>query len=128
MRKLGFVLVVLAAIALVYAPVMATDKAPASPSADKAVKADKTGEKAAVKAKVKKEPVTVTGVVTEVKNKKGKVIGAAIQTDKDTITVVKKGKGAEVVKMMGKKIEAKGTVAEKKGKKYIYVKEYKEAM
>jgi DNA/RNA endonuclease YhcR with UshA esterase domain len=122
MKKLGIVLVVLAAIALVYAPVMAADKA-AAPAAPAAAKKDVVKP-----AKVKKEPVTVTGVVTEVKNKKGKVIGAAIQTDKDTITVVKKGKGADLFKMMGKKIEATGTVAEKKGKKYIYVKSYKDAM
>ena len=127
MKKLGLVLVVLAAITLV-APVMAADKA-AAPAAEKAAKADKAGEKAAVKAKAKKEPVTVTGMVSEVKNKKGKVIGVAIQgADNAVYTVVKKGKGTDITKMVGKKIEAKGTVAEKKGKKYIYVKEYKEAM
>jgi nucleoid-associated protein YgaU len=124
MKKLGFVLVVLAAIALVYAPVMAADKAAAAPAVEK-----KATEKPAVKAKAKKEPVMLTGMVTEVKNKKGKVIGVAIQAaDNALYSVVKRGKGADVAKLVGKKVEVKGTVAEKKGKKYIYVKECKEAM
>lgn len=122
MRKLGIVLAVLAAITLIYAPVMASDKVIAPAKADKA-------EKTVVKAKAKKEPVTVTGMISEVKNKKGKTIGVSIQgADNAVYSVVKRGKGAELVKMVGKKVEAKGTVAEKKGKKYIYVKEYKEAM
>lgn len=118
-RILGMVLVVLAAVALVCSPVMAADKAAAPAKAEKAVKVAK---------KAKKEPVTVVGMVSEVKNKKGKVIGATIQADNYTYTVVRKGKGADVAKLVGKKVEVKGTVSEKKGKKYFYVKEYKEAM
>ncbi|NJL59771.1 MAG: hypothetical protein HC887_09145 [Desulfobacteraceae bacterium] len=111
MKRLGLVLVVLAAIALVCSPVMAADKA-AAPATEKAAKADKP----AVKAKVKKEAVTVTGMVTEVKNKKGKVIGVAIQAaDNALYSVVKRGKGADVAKLVGKKVEVKGTVAEKRG-------------
>ncbi len=130
MKKLGIVLAVLAAIALVYAPVMAADKAaaPAAPAAEKAP-AKKAAEKPAVKKeKPAKEATTVTGTVTEVKSKKGKVT-VAIQTDKDTITVISKGKGAELAKMVGKKVEAKGKLnVSKKGKKSFYVFEYKEAM
>ena len=123
MKKLGLVLVALAAIALVYAPVMAADKA-AAPAAEK-----KATEKPAVKAKVKKEAVTLTGMLSEGKNKKGKVI-FSIQTDQDSLPLISKGKvTAELAKMVGKKVEAKGRlIVGKKGKKFFYVSACKEAM
>ncbi|OQX03142.1 MAG: hypothetical protein BWK80_56305 [Desulfobacteraceae bacterium IS3] len=130
MKYLGIVLVAMVAVALVFAPVMAAEaeKAPAA-AAEKApaAAAEKApAKKAEKKVVTKKEAVTVTGVVAEVKNKKGKVTSATIQSDKETCTIVRKAKGAAVAKLVGKNVEVTGTVSERKGKKYIYVKEFKQ--
>jgi|GEM_PF-3402504 hypothetical protein len=117
MKYLGIVLVAMVAVALVFAPAMA-----AGEKADKAAAPAKKAEKVV---KAPKAVVTVTGVVAEVKNKKSKVTGATLQSDKDTYTIVRKAKGAEVAKLVGKNVEVTCIVSEKKGKKYIYVKEFK---
>lgn len=121
MKYFGIVLAAMIAVTLVFAPVMAAEKAAAPAKAD-----DKAAAPAKkVKVATKKEAVTVSGVVAEVKSKKGKVTGATLQSDKDTYTIVRKAKGADVAKLVGKQVEVTGMVSERKGKKYIYVKEFK---
>jgi len=70
-----------------------------------------------------KQTSTVVGVVVTVKNGEG----ADIQMDQDSMRIIRRGKGAELANMVGKKVEAIGTVSERKGKKYIYIKEFKES-
>jgi hypothetical protein len=114
--RLGIVLLVLVAISLIFAgPVMAAEKAqPAQP------------EKAAVKAAVKAEKMTLMGTVKALgKDKKGVVTSVGIQTDKGDYMVSKKGKGKDLIKMVDKKVEVTGAVMEKKGKKTISVSQYK---
>lgn len=111
--RLGVVLLVLVAISLIFAgPVMAAEKA--------------QPEKAAVKAAVKAEKMTLMGTVKALgKDKKGVVTSVGIQTDKGDYMVSKKGKGKDLIKMVDKKVEVTGAVMEKKGKKTISVSQYK---
>lgn len=73
------------------------------------------------------EPQTLAGSVVAVKNAKGKITAVTIQTEKgETFKVVTKaGKGKELMKLVDKRVEVKGTVKEKKGVKTITIKEYK---
>jgi DNA/RNA endonuclease YhcR with UshA esterase domain len=73
------------------------------------------------------EPQTVAGSVVAVKNAKGKITGVTIQTEKGETfkVVIRAGKGKELMNLVDKKVEAKGTVKEKKGLKTITVNEYK---
>jgi hypothetical protein len=69
--------------------------------------------------------VTLTGMVEAVKSKKGKVTGYALKTDSETYML----KGKKVSAMVGKKVEATGTVATAEGgKKTLTVKQVKEVM
>jgi hypothetical protein len=99
--------------------------APAAPAAPAAAPA-KPAEPAKAKKTMKKaETVTVTGMVDEMKDKKGKVTGYTLKTDTETYML----KGKKVAGMMGKKVEATGTVSTAKGgKKVLTVKQVKEAM
>ena len=94
-------------------PVPAT--APAAPA-----------QPAAKKAPAKKaETMTVTGMVEATKDKKGKVTGYTLKTDTETYTL----KAKKAASMVGKKVEATGTVSTaKSGKKTLTVKQMKEAM
>jgi len=74
----------------------------------------------------KQAPVTVIGTIIANKNKKGKIISYAVKEENgQTLMLSKSGKGMELRKMVGAKIEATGTVAESKGVKRIMVKEFK---
>jgi len=65
-------------------------------------------------------------MVDEVKNKKGQVTAYTIKTDTETYSVAK---GKKIAAMVGKKVEATGTVSTAKGgKKVLTVKQVKEAM
>jgi len=98
--------------------------APAAPAAAPAPAAP-AAPAAAKKAPAKAETVTVTGMVDATKDKKGKVTGYTLKTDTDTYSL----KGKSVKAMVGKKVEATGTVATGKGgKKTLTVKQVKEAM
>jgi copper(I)-binding protein len=70
---------------------------------------------------------TISGTVVELhKDKSGKVTQVGIKTDKEGDYMVgKKGKGADLMKMVDKKVEVTGAVKESKGKKTIDVTEYK---
>ena len=97
--------------------------APAAPAPAPAAPAAPATAKKATK---KPETVTVVGMVDEVKDKKGKVTGYTLKTDTDTYSVAK---GKKVAAMVGKKVEATGTVSTAKGgKKVLTVKQMKEAM
>ena len=99
--------------------------APAAPAAAPAPAAP-AAPAAAKKAPAKAETVTVTGMVDATKDKKGKVTGYTLKTDTDTYSVAK---GKKVAAMVGKKVEATGTVSTAKGgKKTLTVKQMKEAM
>jgi hypothetical protein len=68
--------------------------------------------------------VTVTGTVEAVKGKKGKVTGYTLKTDAETYTL--EGKKVSWA-MVGKKVEATGTVSTtKSGKNVLAVKQIKE--
>jgi hypothetical protein len=98
--------------------------APAAAPAAPAEPAKPAAKKAPAK---KPETVTVTGTVEEVKSSKGKVTGYTIKTDTETYSVSAKNK--KVAALLGKKVEATGTVATAKGgKKVLTVKKVKEAM
>jgi copper(I)-binding protein len=75
----------------------------------------------------KAKNATISGTVVELaKDKNGKVTQVGIKTDKEgDFMVGKKGKGADLMKMVDKKVEVTGAVHESKGKKTIDVKEYK---
>jgi len=100
--------------------------APAAPAAPAAAPAKPAEPAKAKKAPAKKaETVTVVGTVEEVKDKKGKVAGYVLKSDTETYGL----KGKSVKAMVGKKVEAAGTVATAKGgKKVLTVKQVKEAM
>lgn len=72
--------------------------------------------------------VTLKGTVMAVgKDAKGNVNAVAIRTEKGDYKVVLKGKGKELLKMVGKKVEVTGKIREAKGKKSINISEFKEA-
>jgi hypothetical protein len=108
------------------APTAAPAAPAAAPAAPAAAPAKPAEPAKAKKAPAKKaETVTVTGMVEEMKDKKGKVTGYALKTDTETYGL----KGKSVKAMVGKKVEATGTVASAKGgKKILTVKQVKEAM
>jgi hypothetical protein len=136
MKRVACVLVIAAFLA---APMLAAAQqakpaapaAPAAPAVAPAAPAEpaapaKPAEPAAPKAKKApaKKAETVTGMVEVVKDKKGKVTGYTLKTD--TETYVLKGKGVKA--MVGKKVDATGTVATVKGKKVLTASKIKEAM
>ena len=93
----------------------------------------KTDAAAAEKAKpamkqaaMKQAPMTVTGTIIANKNKKGKIVSYTLQEDNgQSLMLSKHGKGMELRKMVGDKIEATGTVQESKGAKMITVQAFK---
>ncbi len=71
------------------------------------------------------ESMTITGSVVELmKGEKGKPAVIGIKADKVEYMLSGK-KSAELMKLVGKKVEATGTVHEKTGKQYMNVKSYK---
>ena len=99
--------------------------APVTAPAPAAAPAAPAKPAAAKKAPAKAETVTVTGMVDAAKDKKGKVIGYTLKSDTETYML----KGKKVSAMVGKKVEATGTVSTAKGgKKTLTVKQMKEAM
>jgi hypothetical protein len=77
--------------------------------------------------KGKAQTETISGTIKELsKDRKGKVTAVAIDTDSGQYAIEKKGKMAkELLKMVGKHVEATGTVKVKKGKKSIRISSYK---
>lgn len=75
----------------------------------------------------KAKSATITGTVVELhKDKAGKVTKVGIKTENEgEFQVDKKGRGADLMKLVDKKVEVTGAVHESKGKKTIDVKEYK---
>jgi 2-oxoglutarate dehydrogenase E2 component (dihydrolipoamide succinyltransferase) len=124
MKRVVSILVIAAFLAapMLVAAQQAQPAAPAAPAAAPAKPAEPAAKKAPAK---KAETVTVTGMVEQVKDKKGKVTGYALKSDTETYGL----KGKSVKAMVGKKVEATGTVATAKGgKKVLTVKQVKEAM
>ena len=71
------------------------------------------------------ETMTITGSVVEMmKAEKGKPAVLGLKTDKGDYTLSGK-KSAELMKLVGKKVEVTGAVHEKKGKHYLDVTSYK---
>ena len=96
------------------------------PSAYAAGKAKSATAAEKMQQTAKQPPVTVVGTIIANKNKKGKIISYAVKEENgQTLMLSKSGKGMELRKMVGAKIEATGTVAESKGIKHIMVKEFK---
>ena len=137
MKRVVSILVIAAFLAapMLVAAQQAQPAAPAAPAVAPAKPAEPAASAAPAKpaepAKAKKAPakkaetVTVTGMVEQVKDKKGKVTGYALKSDTETYGL----KGKSVKAMVGKKVEATGTVATAKGgKKVLTVKQVKEAM
>ncbi len=86
------------------------------------------GKEAAKKEAAKVEPTTVTGMVVEkATDASGNVTAVAIKTAEgvEIGVAAKAGKGAELLKLVGKQIEAVGTVKKAKDKSTISVTEFK---
>jgi len=101
--------------------------APATYAAEQGKKSMPTTEMAQPAMKAKPMAVKLTGTIIANKNKKGKIISYALQEENgQTMMLSKHGKGMQLRKMVGGKIEATGTVYEAKHGKIITVKEFKE--
>jgi Ni/Co efflux regulator RcnB len=130
MKRVVSILVIAAFLAapMLVAAQQAQPAAPAAPAVAPAKPAEPTAPAAPAKAKkatAKAETVTVTGMVDVVKDKKGKVTGYVLKSDTETYAL----KGKSVKAMVGKKVDATGTVSTAKGgKKVLTVKQVKEAM
>ena len=75
---------------------------------------------------MKSAMVKVSGMIVANKNKKGKIVSYSLQEDGgQALLLSKHGKGMELRKMVGSKIEATGAVKEIKHGKMIIVKEFK---
>jgi hypothetical protein len=75
---------------------------------------------------MKSAMVKVSGIIVANKNKKGKIVSYALQEDGgQALLLSKHGKGMELRKMVGSKVEATGAVKEIKHGKMIIVKEFK---
>ena len=98
-----------------------------------AVEKGKAGAMAAEKAEpakkqasMKQETMTVTGTIVANKNKQGKIVGYALQEDGgQSLMLSKHGKGRELRKMVGSKVEATGTLKKSKAGKMITVKAFR---
>jgi len=130
MKRVVSILVIAAFLAapMLVAAQQAQPAAPAAPAVAPAKPAEPAAPAAPAKAKkatAKAETVTVTGMVDVVKDKKGKVTGYVLKSDTETYGL----KGKSVKAMVGKKVDASGTVSTAKGgKKVLTVKQVKEAM
>lgn len=113
MRRLVAILVIGTLFFAPYAAVWAAEQKSSQTSTKKAQEAPQ---------------VTVKGTVVAVgKDAKGNVNAVAVRSDKGDYKVVLKGKGKDLLKMVGKKVEVTGKVREAKGKKTINISEFKEA-
>lgn len=100
---------------------------PAAYAAEQSAKPMTTTKMATPAMKMKPASMTVTGTIIANKNKKGKIISYALQEENgQTMMLSKHGKGMQLRKMVGNKVEATGTVSEAKHGKLIIVKEFKE--
>ncbi|MBP1725623.1 MAG: hypothetical protein H6Q51_921 [Deltaproteobacteria bacterium] len=130
MKRVVSILVIAAFLAapMLVAAQQAQPAAPAAPAVAPAKPAEPAAPAAPAKAKkatAKAETVTVTGMVDVVKDKKGKVTGYVLKSDTETYAL----KGKSVKAMVGKKVDATGTVSTAKGgKKVLTVKQVNEAM
>ena len=116
-RSWMWIVGVMVAVALLLAPAVyaAEQAAPAKPAPAPAATMKPAADK-----------LTVTGTVTETKDAKGRA-SYGLQTDQGEHYVLSKHpKGVELHKLIGKKVEATGTIMERHGKKVITVTEYKE--
>jgi hypothetical protein len=90
--------------------------------------ADQMKQPAAVKTHhaMKSAMVKVSGMIVANKNQKGKIVSYALQEDGGQAMMLSKhGKGMELRKMVGSKVEATGTVKEIKSGKMITVRDFK---
>jgi hypothetical protein len=111
-----FNLIVSALLALMVSTVYAANasKAAATPAKAKTVK-------------MAAEQTTVSGVIVANKDKAGKIVSYALQEEGgQSLMLSKHGKGKELRKLVGQKVECTGTLQESKGHKWINVKEFKE--
>jgi hypothetical protein len=71
-------------------------------------------------------PINVVGTIVANKDEKGKITSYGLQEENGQAMVLSQhGSGMELRRMVGKKIEATGTVYENKGEKTIIVNEFK---
>lgn len=71
-------------------------------------------------------PVKIMGTIIANKNEKGKITSYGLQEDSgQSLIISQHGSGMELRRLVGKKIEATGTVYESKGEKTIIVNEFK---
>lgn len=127
MKRIFSIVVIVAFLA---APVLAAAQQaqPATTAAPTAAPAKPAEPAKATKAPAQKAGTTVSGTVVELKDSKGKVSGYGIQTDTETYRVKGDKAGKQLASMVGKKVEATGTVATVKGKKVLTASKIKEAM
>ena len=127
-KRLLFTKLMLCALLLLFVgTAYAADQAAGNKGQAAAPKAQMTKMAKPAKAKMAKAPVTVTGTIMANKNKAGKISSYSLQEDGgESLLLSKHGKGMALRKMVGKKVEATGTMLESKGKKWITVTEFKE--
>ena len=71
-------------------------------------------------------PVKMMGTIIANKNEKGKITSYGLQEDNgQSLIISQHGSGMELRRMVGKKIEATGTIYESKGEKTIIVNSFK---
>jgi opacity protein-like surface antigen len=128
LERLSLVKIMLTVLLLLFiSTAYAADQPQMSPAPAASPKAKMAPEAKAKSAKMARTQMTVSGTIVANKNKAGKITGFALKEDDgQDIMLSKHGKGMELRKMVGKKVEAKGTLEESKGKKWITVKEFKE--
>ena len=74
-----------------------------------------------------KQAMTVTGTIVANKDKAGKIVSYSLEeAGGQNYMLSKHGKGKELRKMVGQKVEATGTLQEAKGRKWITVEGFKE--
>jgi hypothetical protein len=120
-------LLLCAALLIFVSGVYAAEQPVDNESEAPAPKAQETQMAKPAMAKMAKSMMTVTGTIMANKNKAGKISSYSLKEDSgDSLLLSKHGKGKELRKMVGKKVEATGTLLESKGKKWITVTEFKE--
>lgn len=72
------------------------------------------------------EPVTVSGTVNIVRDLSGAIVGIQLITpDGEAYDVAMNGEGEMLKRERGRKVEARGTVSEKDGKKQLDIRSFK---
>jgi len=123
-----WIMAALAAVLLLLVPTAYAAEKPMAPApAAPAQSMEKAAPAATSQPQMVQGKTTLMGTIVAQKNAKGKIIGYALKEDNgEQLMLSKHGKGKALHKMVGKRVEAVGTLEESKGQKIITVTEFKE--